>query len=129
MKPTLLTIFVCALAPVVWAQGVGACSNQSAPQEFETYCRALETNRNSSLAHYRIAELLFLESNWQSAANEFRETLNGNLDPKWTEVWAHIGLGKIFETTNQRDRSLNEYRQARRTGRHCSARRGHRRGW
>jgi TonB family protein len=92
------------------------CSNPSVPQEVVTYCKALETNRNNSLAHYRIAEILLLESNWQSAANEFREVLNGNLDPKWTEVWSHISLGKIFNTTNQRDRALNEYRQARRTG-------------
>ena len=41
--------------------------------------------------------------------------LNGDLDPKWTEVWAHINLGKIFDITDQRDRAVNEYRQAVRT--------------
>ena len=41
--------------------------------------------------------------------------LNGDLDPKWTEVWAHINLGKIFDITDQRDRAVNEYRQALRT--------------
>ena len=35
--------------------------------------------------------------------------------PKWTEVWAHIYLGKIFDISDQRDRALNEYRQALRT--------------
>ena len=40
--------------------------------------------RNSSLAHYRMAEVYFLQQNWQSAANEFREALNGDLEPKWT---------------------------------------------
>jgi TonB family protein len=117
MKPMFVTIIVCALAaPTAWTQRVGACSSKSNLPEFETYCRALETNAYSSLAHYRIAELLYLQDNWQSAANEFREALNGNLDPKWTEVWARISLGKIFEITGQRDRALNEYRQARRTG-------------
>lgn len=79
------------------------------------YQRALEVNRSSSLAHYRIGEVFFLQGNNQSAANEFREALSGDLEPKWTEVWAHINLGKIFDITDQRERALNEYRQALRT--------------
>ncbi len=79
------------------------------------YQKAVETKRNSSLAHYRIAEVYFLQNNYQSAANEFRESLNGDLDPKWVEVWGHISLGKIFDITGQRDRAVNEYEQARRT--------------
>ena len=79
------------------------------------YQKALETQRNNSLAHYRIAEVYFLQNNYQSAANEFREALNGNQDPKWTEVWSHIRLGNIFDITGQRDRAVNEYQQAQRT--------------
>jgi predicted negative regulator of RcsB-dependent stress response len=79
------------------------------------YQKALEVRRDSSLAHYRVAEVHFLEQNWQQAANEFRESLGGDLEPKWTEVWAHIYLGKIFDISDQRDRALQEYRQAMRT--------------
>lgn len=79
------------------------------------YQRALEVNRASSLAHYRIAEVFFLQNNYQAAANEFREALNGDLDPPWTEVWSHINLGKIFDITGQRERAVNEYTQALRT--------------
>jgi tetratricopeptide (TPR) repeat protein len=79
------------------------------------YQRALEVNRNSSLAHYRIGELFFKQNNFQSAANEFRAAINGDLEPKWTEVWSHIDLGKIFDVTGQRDRAVNEYRLAVRT--------------
>jgi tetratricopeptide (TPR) repeat protein len=79
------------------------------------YQRALEVNRNSSLAHYRIGELFFKQNNFQSAANEFRAAINGDLEPKWTEVWSHIDLGKIFDITGQRDRAVNEYRLAVRT--------------
>ncbi len=79
------------------------------------YQRALEVNRNSSLAHYRIGELFFKQNNFQSGANEFRAAINGDLDPKWTEVWSHIDLGKIFDVTGQRDRAVNEYRLAVRT--------------
>jgi hypothetical protein len=79
------------------------------------YQRALEVTRNSSLAHFRIGQVFFLQGNNQSAANEFREALSGDLDPKWTEVWSHIYLGNIFDITDQRERALNEYRQALRT--------------
>jgi tetratricopeptide (TPR) repeat protein len=84
-------------------------------EALQEYQKALQTNRTSSLAHYRIAEVFFLQNNYQSAANEFREALNGDLDPKWTEVWSHINLGKIFDITGQRDRAVNEYNLAIRT--------------
>ena len=45
----------------------------------------------------------------------FAKSLNGDLEPKWTEVWSHINLGKIFDVSDQRDRAVNEYRQAVRT--------------
>jgi hypothetical protein len=79
------------------------------------YQKALDVTKNSSLAHYRVAELFFLQNNYQSAANEFREALNGDLDPKWVEVWAHIHIGWIFDITGQRDRAVSEYNQAIRT--------------
>jgi tetratricopeptide (TPR) repeat protein len=76
---------------------------------------AVKTNRNSSLIHYRIGEIYFLQRNFMNAANSFRASLNGDLQPRWTEVWGHINLGKIFDITQQRDRALNEYRLALRT--------------
>src|SRR5438445_217015 len=74
--------------------------------------KALDVNQNSSLAHYRIAEVFFQQRNYQAAANAYRESLNGDGDPRWTEVWSHIQLGKIFDITGQRERATNEYRQA-----------------
>lgn len=85
---------------------------EEALKEFQ---KALEVNRNSSLAHYRVADIFFLRNNYQAAANEFRSVLDGDLEPKWTEVWAHINLGKIFDITGQRDRAVNEYNLAVRT--------------
>ena len=84
-------------------------------EALKEFQKALETKRNSSLAHYRIADVFFKQNNYQSAANEFRETLNGDLDPKWTEVWSHINLGEIFDITGQRERAVNEYQLAQRT--------------
>jgi hypothetical protein len=79
------------------------------------YQKAIEVNRGSSLAHYRVAEVFFLQNNYQSAATEYRLALNGDAEPKWTEVWAHIKLGNIFDVSGQRDRAVNEYNQAIRT--------------
>ncbi len=74
--------------------------------------KALDENKNSSLAHYRIAEVFFLQRNYQASANAYRDSLNGDGEPRWTEVWSHIQLGKIFDVTGQRERATNEYRQA-----------------
>jgi tetratricopeptide (TPR) repeat protein len=76
------------------------------------YQKALAENRGSSLANYRLAEVFFTERNYQSAANSFRDSLRGDNDPKWTEVWSHVNLGRIFDLTGQRERAVNEYRQA-----------------
>ena len=76
------------------------------------YQKALTANPNSSLASYRIGEVLFNQRNYQAAANAYRDALRGDDEPKWTEVWSHIALGKIFDVTGQRDRAVNEYRQA-----------------
>ncbi len=76
------------------------------------YQKALAANPNSSLASYRIGEALFGQRNYQASANAYRDALRGDDEPKWTEVWSHIQLGKIFDVTGQRDRAVNEYREA-----------------
>ncbi len=78
----------------------------------EQFQKALAINKNSSLAQYRIAEVFFYQRNYQAAANAYREALNGDGEPKWTEVWSHVRLGEIFDITGQRERATNEYRQA-----------------
>ncbi|HEX9201836.1 MAG TPA: M1 family aminopeptidase [Acidobacteriaceae bacterium] len=76
------------------------------------YQKALDANKTSSLAAYRIGEVFFMQRNMQSAANSFRDALRGDNDPRWTEVWSHIHLGYIFDVTGQRERAVNEYRLA-----------------
>jgi tetratricopeptide (TPR) repeat protein len=76
------------------------------------YQEALKANSQSSLASYRIGELLFAQRNYQASVNAYRDALRGDGEPRWTEVWSHIALGKIFDITGQRDRAVNEYRLA-----------------
>jgi tetratricopeptide (TPR) repeat protein len=81
-------------------------------ESLREFQKALDISRNSSLAHYRIAEVFYQQRNYQAAANAYRDSLNGDGEPKWTEVWSHIQLGKIYDITGQRERALNEYRMA-----------------
>jgi tetratricopeptide (TPR) repeat protein len=55
---------------------------------------------------------MFYQKNYQAAANAFRAALGGDLDPKWTEVWGHIYMGKIYDVLGQRERAVNEYNLA-----------------
>ena len=82
------------------------------PGGLAEYQNALKANPNSSLASYRIGEVLFSMRNYQASINAYRDALRGDDDPKWTEVWSHIQIGKIFDVTGQRDRAIPEYRQA-----------------
>jgi tetratricopeptide (TPR) repeat protein len=81
-------------------------------EAIQEYERAITLDKNSSLAHFRMGEAMFFQKNYQAAANAFRNALDGNLDPKWVEVWSHIYLGKIFDLTGQRERAINEYSRA-----------------
>jgi aminopeptidase N len=81
-------------------------------EAMKQYQAVLDLNKNSSLAHYRLGEVHFKLRNYNAAMEEFRRALDGDLDPKWIEVWAHLELGKIFDVSGQRDRALNEYQRA-----------------
>ncbi len=76
------------------------------------YQDVLQINSNSSLAHYRLGDIHFMLRNYNAAMEEFRRGLDGDLNPKWIEVWSHLKLGEIFDVTGQRDRALNEYQRA-----------------
>jgi len=82
------------------------------PGALAEFNKALDLNKNSSLAHYRIAEIFFFQRNYQSSANAYRAAIDGDGDPRWTEVWSRIQLGKIFDITGQRERAVGQYRQA-----------------
>ena len=108
MKPTVVITALSVSLAVGFGQGI--------PESLEQYRLDLKANPHSSLAHFRIAEILSQKGNDQGAASAFREALGGDLQPRWTEVWAHIGLAKIYDATNQQDRASNEYRLAEKTG-------------
>lgn len=75
----------------------------------------LDSDPDNSLAHYRLGELYLVEEDYQRAANELMECVNGDQEPKWTVVWAHINRGKIFDLVGQRARAIHSYELAVRT--------------
>jgi aminopeptidase N len=81
------------------------------------YQRALAIQPNRPLANFRMGEAFFYQKNYQASANAFREALQTVPEPaeKWTEVWSHIYLGKIFDLLAQRERAVNEYSKAKQT--------------
>ena len=81
------------------------------------YQRSLSIQPNRPLANFRMGEAFFNQKNYQASANAFREALQTVPEPseKWTEVWAHIYLGKIFDALGQRARAVNEYSKAKQT--------------
>ncbi len=96
------------------ARGEGLAEQGKYFEAIQEYQKALDVQGNNSLAHFRMAEAMFYQKNYQAAANEFRRAIDGDLDPsyKWVEVWSHIYLGKIFDLTGQRERAVNEYSKA-----------------
>ena len=81
------------------------------------YQRALSIQPGRPLANFRMGEAFFYQRNYQAAANAFRESLQAVPEPseKWTEVWAHIYLGMVFDALGQRERAVNEYSRAKQT--------------
>ena len=78
----------------------------------DEYQAAVDEDRLSSLAFFRMGEALFELGNLQAAANVLTEALNGDLEPTWVEAWAYINKGKIYDIRGQRERAVNEYQRA-----------------
>ena len=98
------------------ARGEGFAEQGKYYEAIQEYQKALDTQPSNSLAHFRLAEAMFYQKNYQAAANAFRAALGGDLDPKWTEVWSHIYIGKIYDLLGQRERAINEYSLAQHLG-------------
>jgi len=84
-------------------------------EAIRAYDEALRLSPRRSLARYKLGETFFEQHSMQSAANSFREALNGDMDPKWIEVWSYIYLGKVYDILGQRQRAMAEYTRAQNT--------------
>jgi aminopeptidase N len=98
------------------ARGEGYAELGKYYEAIQEYQHALDLQPGNSLANFRMGEAMFYQKNYQAAANAFRSALSGDLDPKWTDVWSHIYIGKIWDVLDQRARAVNEYSLAQHTG-------------
>jgi tetratricopeptide (TPR) repeat protein len=98
------------------ARGEGYAQVGKYYEAIQEYQKALDAQPSNSLAHFRMGEAMFYQKNYQAAANAFRAALGGDADPKWTEVWSHIYIAKIYDLLGQRERAINEYSLAQHLG-------------
>jgi hypothetical protein len=70
----------------------------------------------SSLAMYCVGEYFLQKHEYQASVNAYRDSLAGDGNPAWTNVWDHIQIGKIFDMTSQRERAVAQYQLAIETG-------------
>jgi aminopeptidase N len=97
---------------VEMAKGDQLVQQQAYLEALRQYQTVLELHPNSSLALFRIGEIHMKLRNYNAASESFRAALNGDMQPKWIEVWSYLNMGKIFDLTGQRDRALNSYQRA-----------------
>jgi hypothetical protein len=112
-----------AMALPLFAQGPEPTPDQNCQARvLAEYQKAVKANPQSSLTHYCVAVLLFSQhldrppdrwsGQYQASANAYRDALRSDGNPKWTKVWSYIGLGKIFDVTDQREKAVAQYQSA-----------------
>jgi tetratricopeptide (TPR) repeat protein len=99
------------------ARGESLASQGRYYDAVQQYQRALEQDRMNALADFRMGEAFFYQRNYAAAAQSFRDALDGatDLSTKWTEVWSHIYIGRIYDIQGDRTRAVNEYSKAKQT--------------
>lgn len=99
------------------ARGESLASQGRYYDAVQQYQKALEQDRLNALADFRMGEAFFYQRNYAAAAQSFRDALDGatDLTTKWTEVWSHIYLGRIYDIQGDRTRAVNEYSKAKQT--------------
>lgn len=77
---------------------------------------ALKLAPRSSWAAYNLGLLYMKQGNSQKAIDAFTQALNGDLEPRWIEVWSYLFRGNAYDALGQRERAVAEYDKAIETG-------------
>ena len=85
------------------------------PEALAEYQKALDVSKNSSLAHYRIGEVFFLQGNYQTALNSFRRRARWRSPAQMDRGLVAHPSGLRSTTSATSANALNEYQQALRT--------------
>ena len=101
---------------VVVRRGIQNFQREEYAEAEEQFRAALKLNPRSSWAWYNIGLLYMEQRNWQKARDAFTETVNGDLEPSWLEVWSYIKRGNAWDAEDNRDRAVAEYNKAKESG-------------
>lgn len=87
-------------------------------QAEEQFVAARKLNPRSSWAWYNLGLVFMAQQNWEKARDAFNQSLGGDLQPSWLEVWSYIYKGNAYdaEGPDGRERAVKEYEKARATG-------------
>jgi aminopeptidase N len=101
---------------VIVRRGIQHFQREEYAEAEEQFRAALKLNPRSSWAWYNLGLLFMEQRNWDKAKDYFSETLNGDLEPSWLEVWSYIYRGNAYDAQGNRDRAVAEYNKAKETG-------------
>lgn len=101
---------------VVVRRGIQNFQREEYAEAEEQFRSALKLNPRSSWAWYNLGLLYIEQRNWQKARDAFTETLAGDLEPSWLEVWSYIKRGNAWDAEENRDRAVAEYNKAKESG-------------
>jgi aminopeptidase N len=87
-------------------------------QAEEQFVAARKLSPRSSWAWYNLGLVFMAQQNWEKARDAFNQSLGGDLQPSWLEVWSYIYKGNAYdaEGPDGRERAVKEYEKARATG-------------
>lgn len=101
---------------VVVRRGLQHFEREEFAEAEEQFRAALKLNPRSSWSWYNLGLLYMEQRNWQKAREYFTESLGGDLEPSWIEVWSLIYRGNAYDAEGQRERAVAEYTKARENG-------------
>lgn len=101
---------------VVVRRGIQNFQREEYAEAEEQFRSALKLNPRSSWAWYNVGLLYIEQRNWQKARDAFTETLGGDNEPSWLEVWSYIKRGNAWDAEDNRDRAVAEYNKAKESG-------------
>jgi aminopeptidase N len=101
---------------VVVRRGIQHFQREEYAEAEDQFRQAIKLNPRSSLAWYNLGLLYMEQRNWQKARDAFTETLNGDLEPSWLEVWSYIKKGNAWDAEDNRERAVAEYTKAKESG-------------
>jgi Peptidase family M1 domain/TPR repeat len=78
--------------------------------------QALKLDRNNSWVYYHLGLIYLDQRNYDVAIDNFKATLNGNLSPRWLEIWANLKMGNAYDAKGDRTRAVAAYKRAEAAG-------------